>query len=65
MYFVGTSIYQSLDYGISDNEERQLTNELELLIQELVADVLDEDITNDGDGRSKIRLILPVGIGKI
>ena len=62
MYYVATSIYQSLDYGINDNEERQLGTALEHLIQEMVADVLDEGITNDGDGRSQIRLILKVNL---
>ena len=62
LYYVGTSIYQALDYGISENEERQLSPELEFLIQEMVADVLDEGISDDGDGRSQIRLILQVGL---
>lgn len=40
---MGICLYGALDYGLDDNEERQLTRELELLLLKLTSSLNDVD----------------------
>ena len=44
---LGICLYGALDYGLDDNEERQLTRELELLLLKLTSSL--NDVDGEGD----------------
>lgn len=44
---MGICLYGALDYGLDDNEERQLTRELELLLLKLTSSL--NDVNGEGD----------------
>ncbi|XP_023231954.1 protein spire homolog 2-like [Centruroides sculpturatus] len=51
---LGLAIFKALDYGLSENEERSLSNQLESLIDVMTsADQDDEGTTSDDDAESQ------------